>query len=95
MYIRTYEIFGNLLEFLYKAFPSTNTQLSTSILETLEVLADEDYYENVVIESDNKKKYFTYLSKEFQSKVILLLDQSCKNLGKDVNDQKYKYIVKK
>ena len=86
-------MFGDLMDFLMKAFPSLNSKLSISTLELLEVLADEDYYENVVIEEENKKKFFAHLSKNFKSKVILILNQSCHGLSTSPEDQRYKYLV--
>ena len=59
----------------------------------MEILADEDYYENVVIEEENKNKYFAFLSKEMKSNMICMLNQSCLNLTQTSDDQRYKYLV--
>ena len=93
--MRTYILFGNLLEFLHKNFPSqNNSKISHIILELLEILADEDYYDKVVIEEANKRIFFTFLSKELKSNVIMISNQSCSNLNDESkDDQKYKYLV--
>ena len=94
LYLRIYDIFGDLLDYLLKTFPSPDNKLSLTVVEILEVLADNDYYENVVIEEDKKRKFMGFLSQQLKSRVIMTLDQSCLNLAQGNDDQRYKYQVK-
>lgn len=95
LYMRIYGNFTNLLEFLINSFPNpqNGAKLSLIILELLEILADVDNYDKVVIEETNKEKYFLFLSKELKANCIMLLNQSCMDLTETPDDQKYKYLV--
>ena len=93
LYLRIYEIFGDLLDFLLKTFPSPDTKLSLTVVEILEVLSDNDYYENVVIEEEKKRNYMGFLSNQLKSRVVMILDRSCVNLAQGHDDQRYKYQV--
>ena len=94
LYLRIYDIFGDLLDYLLKTFPSPDNKLSLTVVEILEVLSDNDYYENVVIEEEKKRKFMGFLSQQLKSRVIIVLDQSCLNLAHENDDQRYKYQVR-